>query len=222
MATPAAILFDMDGTLFDSEKLWDIAIDEHAASYGATVPVDVRLAMVGTSMRESMQLLYAGIGQPWLDPVAGAERLNDRVSELYATSVIWRPGARELLQEVRAAGVPTALVTATDRRLVDIALESAGRHYFDAVVCGDEVEFVKPHPEPYLKAARLLGVDIAACIAIEDSPTGVASASAAGAWVLAVPNHVELTSGPGITLWPTLAGLTLPRLLEIREGAPAR
>lgn len=209
---PKAVLFDMDGTLFDSEKLWDVAIFELAQTYGAAVPDETRMAMVGTSMASSMVLLHDGIGQPWRDPVFSSSWIHDRVAELFATSIVWRPGAQELLHEVRAAGIPTALVTATERRLVEIAIDTAGRHNFDVLVCGDEVSNTKPHPEPYLVAARLLGVSPQDCVAIEDSPTGVASAAEAGAWVLAIPHHVPLSEGPRITLRSTLSGLTLADL----------
>jgi HAD superfamily hydrolase (TIGR01509 family) len=209
---PAAVLFDMDGTLFDSEKLWDIAIFELAGTYGAEVPVQTRMAMVGTAMASSMRLLHDGIGQPWRDPVHSSEWIHERVGQLFVTDLVWRPGARELLAEVKAAGVPTALVTATARRLVDIAIQTAGRENFDALVCGDEVSDAKPHPEPYLRAARLLGVDIADCVAIEDSPTGVASAAAAGAQVLAIPHHVPISERPRVSLRPTLDGVTLADL----------
>lgn len=215
MVTPAAVLFDMDGTLFDSEKLWDIAITELVDGYGCTVPVETRMAMVGTSMPDSMRLLHEGIGQPWRDPVASSEWIHGRVGELFLTCLVWRPGARELLHEVRAAGIPTALVTATQRCLVDIAVETAGRHNFDVLVCGDEVDYPKPHPEPYRRAARLLGVDIADCVAIEDSPTGIASAVEAGAWVLGIPHHVPLSPRPRVSLLPTLAGLTLAQLTSL-------
>jgi len=214
-AAPEAVLFDMDGTLFDSELLWDIAINELAASFGAVVPLETRLAMVGTSMHDSMELLHHGIGQPWRDGPASADWINERVGQLFQTDLVWRPGARELLHEVRAAGVPTALVTATQRRLVDVAVQTAGRHNFDVLVCGDEVARTKPHPQPYLTAARLLGVDITRCVAIEDSPTGIASALAAGATVLAVPHHVPLTPGPRVTLRQTLAGVGLSDLAEL-------
>jgi HAD superfamily hydrolase (TIGR01509 family) len=207
-----AVLFDMDGTLFDSEKLWDVAIFELAETYGASVPDATRSAMVGTSMASSMVLLHEGIGQPWRDPVFSSEWIHERVAKLFATSLVWRPGARELLTEVKASGTATALVTATERRLVEIAMSWAGPGNFDVLVCGDEVDNTKPHPEPYLLAAKLLGVDIAQCVAIEDSPTGVASASAAGARVLAIPHHVPLSAGPRITLRDTLAGVTLADL----------
>jgi HAD superfamily hydrolase (TIGR01509 family) len=209
------VLFDMDGTLFDSEKLWDVAISELAGSYGADVPAETRAAMVGTSMADSMVLLHDGIGQPWRDPVSSAVWINDRVAELFVTSIVWRPGARELLHEVRAAGIPTALVTATERRLVEIAIGTAGRHNFDVLVCGDEVIRTKPDPEPYERAADLLGVHIGDCVAIEDSPTGVASAAAAGARVLAIPHHVPLAAGERVTLRKTLAGFTLADLVAL-------
>ncbi len=211
------MLFDMDGTLFDSEKLWDIAINELALGYGATVPEATRMAMVGTAMSSSMTLLHDGIGQPWRDPSASSEWIHARVGELFATSLVWRPGAQELLHEVKAHGVPTALVTATERRLVQIAIRTAGQHNFDVLVCGDEVDHSKPHPEPYLKAARLLGVKPQDCVAIEDSPTGVASAAAAGAHVLAIPHHVPLQGGPKITLRSTLDGVTLADLAALHS-----
>jgi HAD superfamily hydrolase (TIGR01509 family) len=212
---PAAVLFDMDGTLFDSEALWDIAIDELAATYDAIVADEVRLSMVGRAVAESMLLLHEGIGQPWRDATHSAAWLYDRIEVLFGEALRWRPGARELLYAVRAAGVPTALVTSTNRRVVEVALDTLGRHNFDAVVCGDEVTRHKPHPEPYEKAALLLNVDPRACVAIEDSPSGVASAVAAGARVLGVPHHVPLLAGDRVTLRPTLLDVTLTQLAEL-------
>jgi HAD superfamily hydrolase (TIGR01509 family) len=205
----AAVLFDMDGTLVDSEKVWDVGLHELAHAYGGRLSEQARARMVGTSMTESMTILHTDIGQPWRDPAHSVTVLEDRIKELFADGLIWRPGARELLSQVRAAGVPTALVTATRRHLVDVALETIGRHNFDAVVCGDEVDETKPHPRPYIAAAALLGVPIGRCVAIEDSPTGVASALAAGARVLAVPNDVDLSGIPGVTLVGSLAAVDL-------------
>ncbi len=210
--TPAAVLFDMDGTLFDSEPLWDVAIEELARDYGAEISVEVRLNMVGRSVDESMLLFHEGIGQPWRDAAVSAAWIYDRVAGLFATDLVWRPGAQELLHEVRAAGLPTALVTSTNRRCVEVALDTLGRHNFDAVVCGDEVAFTKPHPDPYLRAAKLLNVEPADCLVIEDSPTGVASALAAGTRVVGVPNAVSLKPMTGLTLLTTLAGVTLAAL----------
>lgn len=216
--TPAAVLFDMDGTLFDSEPLWDTAIEELAAEYGAVVSAEVRLSMVGRSVDESMLLFHQGIGQPWREAAVSAAWIYDRVEGLFATDLVWRPGARELLHDVRAAGLPTALVTSTNRQCVEVALDTLGRHNFDAVVCGDEVAFTKPHPDPYLRAAKLLGVEPADCLVVEDSPTGVASALAAGARVIGVPNAVTLSPMTGLTLLTTLAGVTLAALAAATLG----
>jgi HAD superfamily hydrolase (TIGR01509 family) len=135
--------------------------------------------------------------------------------------LIWRPGAQALLAGVRAAGVPTALVTSTRRILVEVALDTLGRDMFDVVVCGDEVTATKPDPAPYLRAAELLGVPIEACVAIEDSPTGVASAVASGAGVLAVPCDLELPPIDGVVQRDTLLGIDLDYLAALTTAVTA-
>ncbi|WP_091640509.1 HAD family hydrolase [Micromonospora pallida] len=209
------MLFDMDGTLVDSEKLWDIALHELAVEYGGKLSERTRLAMVGSSMAASMAMLHADLGQPWRDPEVSAAWINDRIVGLFRTGLRWRPGASDLLRAVRAAGLPTALVTSSGRRLVEIALDTLGRDNFDVVVCGDEVVAAKPHPEPYLTAARLLGVPIDRCVAIEDSPTGVASALAAGAAVLAVPLEVPVEVVDGVHLRESLTAVDLAVLAAL-------
>ncbi|MEV4278321.1 HAD family hydrolase [Actinoplanes xinjiangensis] len=201
------MLFDMDGTLVDSERLWGIALGELAVQAGGALSETARLAMVGTSMARSMQLFRDDLGQPGRPEAPDVEWLTVRVQQLFADGLVWRPGAMELLHAVRAAGIPTALVTSTGRRLVEVALRTLGPENFDVVVCGDEVQRPKPDPEPYRTAAALLGVPIGACVAIEDSPSGVASAAAAGAVVLAVPAELELAPVDGVHLRPTLAGV---------------
>ena len=132
--------------------------------------------------------------------------------------VLWRPGAQELLVAVHDAGVPAALVTSTHRRLTEIALDTLGRTQFKATVCGDEVTHPKPAPDPYLRAADLLGVDPRSCVAIDDSPLGITSAEAAGCAVLAVPSEVPIAPAPTRTVCPTLAGLTVDDLAALLEG----
>ena len=126
--------------------------------------------------------------------------------------VPWRPGARELLADVRANQIPTALVTMSWRRFAMEVVDALPAGAFDVSVVGDDVERGKPHPDPYLLAAERLGVDITRCLAIEDSPTGVASALAAGATVLAVPHHVDVPArdeaGHRMIRRETLTGLT--------------
>jgi HAD superfamily hydrolase (TIGR01509 family) len=211
----AAVLFDMDGTLVDSEKMWSVALDELAARLGGVLSAPARAAMVGTSMGTSMTILHDDLGRPGLDVAASVRWLEDRMRELFAEGLVWRPGARELLDELYAADIPMALVTATGRHLVDVALVTIGAHYFDAVVAGDEVADVKPHPEPYATAARLVGADPGGCVAIEDSPTGVTSARAAGCAVLAVPSEVPLPELDGVTTVGSLADVDLAFLRQL-------
>lgn len=212
---PAAVLFDMDGTLVDSEKLWDVALQELAREYGGDLSADARRSIIGTAMAESMRILHDDLGQPERDPEISAAWINARILELFRGGLPWRPGAFELLHAVRAAGIPTALVTSSPRALVEIALDTLGRDTFDVVVAGDEVVAAKPHPEPYLTAARLLGVPIERCVAIEDSPTGVASALASGAAVLAVPAEVPLPDRTGVHQVESLTGVDLEVLAAL-------
>lgn len=209
---PAAVLFDMDGTLVDSEKVWDVGLIELAERYGGRLSQAARAAMVGTSMIDSMDILHTDIGQPWRDPERSVDWLEERVKELFVDGLVWRPGAVELLAELRAAGVPLALVTATRRHLVDVALRTLGTDTFGAVVCGDEVAAGKPDPTPYRTAAELLGVDVRRCVAIEDSPTGLASARGAGAVVVAVPCEVDLSGIGGVIHVDSLTDIDLPFL----------
>jgi HAD superfamily hydrolase (TIGR01509 family) len=159
-----------------------------------------------------MEILHAALEQPWRDVEAGAAWLEDRVAHLFTEGLVWRPGAVALIAAVRAAGIPTALVTSTCRRLVDVALPTLGPENFDVVVCGDEVSATKPDPEPYRAAARLLGVPVDRCVAVEDSPTGVASAVAAGVAVLAVPCDVALPAQDGVLVLDSLTRVDLALL----------
>jgi HAD superfamily hydrolase (TIGR01509 family) len=211
-----AVLFDMDGTLVDSEKVWEVGLTELAAHHGRTLSTAARVAMVGTNMAESMRILHEDLGLP-LTAEATDESvvwLENRVKELFHAGVPWRPGAQELLKALTAAGVPLALVTATHRHLVDVALLTIGAEHFDAVVAGDEVDETKPHPMPYVTAARLLNAEPRDCVAIEDSPNGIKSARAAGCAVLGVPCEVDL-DGEGITLVTSLADVDVDYLRKL-------
>lgn len=204
-----AVLFDMDGTLVDSEPVWDEALRELARWLGGELSSEARRATLGTNVPVSVGIVHADVGRPDADPARSGEKLLAEAAERFSDGLTWRPGARELLAAVRAAGVPIALVTNTERHLVRIALGPLVDELFDVSVCGDEVAHAKPAPDPYLTAARLLGVDPASAVAIEDSPTGTASAVAAGCPVLVVPGpEVAVPPGPGRTFRTTLSGIT--------------
>ncbi len=207
---PCAVLWDMDGTLVDSEKVWTVSLHDTARRLGGRLSAAARAAVIGSAVPNTMEVLFADLGlAPDAERVAEAGRyLLERTGELFAAGLTWRPGARGALAAVRAAGWPTALVTNTGRDLTERALDTIGRDWFAATVCGDEVERGKPEPDPYLRAAQLLGVDPAECLAVEDSPTGATSAQRAGAAVLVVPCDIAVPSAPGRVERASLVGVT--------------
>lgn len=186
-----AVLWDMDGTIVDTEPYWFAAEYEVVAKHGDTWSDDHARALVGFDLLDSGRYMIEHGGVK-LTPHEIVELLLDSVVTNLKREIPWRPGARELLQEVRESSIPTALVTMSWRRFADEVINALPSNSFDASVVGDDVERGKPHPDPYLLAADRLGVDISQCLAIEDSPTGVASALAAGATVLAIPHHVDV------------------------------
>jgi HAD superfamily hydrolase (TIGR01509 family) len=207
----------MDGTLVDSEKVWSVGLDELAAHLGGRLSDAARHAMVGTNMAQSMRILHEDIGVD-ADPPESLRWLEERVATLFADGLPWRPGAARLLADVRAAGVPAALVTATHRHLVEVALVTIGAHHFDAVVAGDDLDDTKPHPAPYRSAAELIGAEPGRCVAIEDSPNGIASALAAGCVVLGVPCEVGLGHLEGVTLVDSLVDVDVAYLGGLLPG----
>jgi HAD superfamily hydrolase (TIGR01509 family) len=220
---PAAVLWDMDGTLVDSEKLWDVALYEAAEWLGVVLTESQRASLVGSNMDSTARfLLRLAERDPVPDAVAEVGAwIRTRTSTLFIDELPWRPGARDALAAVRAAGIPSALVTSTERALTELALDTIGREYFDITVCGDEVDGLnKPHPRPYLLAAELLGADPARCVAVEDSPPGALSAEAAGCLVLVVPNDVAVDAGERRVFRHSLAGVDAPVLAGLLDPVP--
>ena len=223
-----AVLFDMDGTLVETEQLWGEAMFELAAQLGGRMSDDARAATVGTSMRVAMEILHTDLGirrteaELWAD----AAWVEGRTAELMAGGVAWRPGAPELLHSVRAAGLATALVTTTPRALADIVLRSIraalGEDPFDLTLCGDEVPARKPDPAPYLLAMDALGVGPGDCVVVEDSQAGITAGLASGAAVLGVPAVQAVAPEPGLTLRDGLVGVGVAELAAVlAEGALA-
>jgi len=214
---PAAVLWDMDGTLIDSEPFWLLSESRLASDYGATWTAENGHELIGKSLYDSSALLKDRLSIQDLTVEQVIDRLTDEVVAHLRTSLPWRPGALELLMDLRQQGVKTALVTMSMRRMALAVVEQIPFHAFDVVVAGDDVVLGKPNPEPYLKAADLLGVDPKQCIALEDSKTGLASAEAAGTLAVGIPNIVPIPQTPNRVVIPTLQGLTTSDLVRLRE-----
>lgn len=207
----------MDGTLVDTEPYWIAEEYAMAEKYGGTWSAEHALNLVGNALLESGVYIRVHMGID-LTPQEIVDELLDGVVERVRHEVPWRPGARELLAELRAGGVPCALVTMSWQRFVEPILEHLPPDAFAAIVTGDRVEFGKPHPEPYLTAVAELGVSPEECLAIEDSNTGAKSAVEAGCVVLCVPNHVPILQGERRIFRDTLVGLTAADLATLAQA----
>ncbi|MEH3155087.1 MAG: HAD family phosphatase [Gordonia paraffinivorans] len=214
---PRAVLWDMDGTLLDSEKLWDVAMADLATRLGTTMTPELRQSTLGNSMVDALNRLFdaAGVPDADRDHDREAQWLRDRVTELFADGIPWRPGARDALDTVAGLGIPMALVTNTERVITEKALPTVGAERFAATFCGDEVPSGKPAPDLYLAASAYLGVAPSACLVVEDSPTGSAAAAAAGCPTLVVPSDAPVAAAEGRVLRDSLVGLDAETLAEV-------
>jgi HAD superfamily hydrolase (TIGR01509 family) len=211
---PAGVLFDMDGTLVDTEPYWIEAEFALIAEHGGTWNEQHAMELVGSDLLDSGRYIreHAGID---LEPSEIVEQLLDRVVTRMDDAIPWRDGALDLLAGLREAGVPLALVTMSYRRFVAPMLDALPEGTFAAVITGDAVSNGKPHPEPYLKGAAALRAEPGSCLAVEDSNTGARSAEAAGCRVLVVPNHVPVLDGERRVFRDTLAGLDVAALRSL-------
>lgn len=203
---PAAVLWDMDGTLVDTEPYWIETEFALAEKYGGTWSEAHAINLVGNDLLDSALYIREHMGIA-LQPSEIVEHLLDGVVARVEDTVPWRPGALQVLADLREEGVPCALVTMSWRRFVAPILASLPEGTFTTIVTGDSVAHGKPHPAPYLKAASELGLDPADCLAVEDSNTGARSAESAGCVVLCVPNHVPLLEGKRRVFADTLDGI---------------
>jgi HAD superfamily hydrolase (TIGR01509 family) len=204
----------MDGTLVDTEPYWIAAETVLVESFGGTWTYEDALTVVGLGLWDSAaKLQAAGVA---MDADAIVLHLTEKVQEKLRTDgVPFRPGAQELLRQLRDQGVKTALVTMSIRSMAEQVVSNIPFEAFDLLVTGDEVSRPKPHPEPYLKAADELGVSITECVAIEDSVTGVTSAAASGAATIAVPHAVSIEESDAYESWSTLAGTSAGDLADV-------
>jgi HAD superfamily hydrolase (TIGR01509 family) len=209
-----AVLWDMDGTLVDTEPYWIATEFEMAQRYGATWSQAHALELVGNDLLESGRYIKKVMGLSQ-SPEEIVEELLDGVVTQVERAVPWRPGAVELLTSLTSAGVRCGLVTMSYQRFVAPIIAQLPPDTFRVVVTGEQVERGKPHPEPYLTAAAALGLPPEECLAIEDSNTGAKSAEAAGCTVLVVENHVPVLDGPRRVFRDSLVGLTVDELRHL-------
>ena len=210
------VLFDMDGTIIDSEPYWMRAERELVESFGGTWGEQQAYALVGSGLWNSASLLIsAGVE---LEHEVIIDKLSARVREQISESVPWRPGARELMAEILQAGLPMALVTMSiglNARAVSAALDhELGQKVFSAIISANDVERPKPDPEAYLAGAAAIGVDISDTLSFEDSSYGAASAFSAGSITIGIPLHVEIPQGSTHEQWESMAGTGLSDLRE--------
>ncbi|QGU02019.1 Phosphorylated carbohydrates phosphatase [Corynebacterium kalinowskii] len=189
-----AVLWDMDGTLVDSEPLWEIATYELSESLGRRITPEFRARTIGGTFQNTLQLCadFAGVSVSAEQAEQLQRQMFTRMHELLSTRLELRPGIEKLLSELANSGTPMMLVTNTARELADPAIEAIGRDFFTSTICGDEVANGKPNPEIYRTAALRLGFQPDQCLAFEDSPTGMASATAAGCRVVGLPERGEV------------------------------
>jgi HAD superfamily hydrolase (TIGR01509 family) len=211
---PAAVLFDMDGLLVDTEPIWFEVETQILAELGAMWAHGDHAALVGSSLAVASRFISTRAGG-LMTPRQISDQLLVRMRERLRHGPVLQPGVVALIDELDAAGVPRALVSSSFGVLVDAALEGVAPLTFDTVVVGDEVSNAKPHPEPYLLGARKLGVEPSHCVAFEDSPSGADSASAAGCFVVAVPSVSPIQPTERRIVVPSIVGIDLAFLRSL-------
>lgn len=206
-----AVIFDMDGTLHDTEKFYDIAQRQAAADFGYAVSDAFWHSLIGVPGIESDAMLRAHLGPDFpFEAFDGAYRTHR--DALLAEGVPLKPGAVELLDHLQARGLKIALATSASRQTAETHLARSGlRGRFEIVVTRNDVDRGKPHPDPFLLAARHLGLPPANCIVVEDAFTGIRGAHAAGTMPVLVPDI--LTPTPEIR---ALCVAVLPDLHGVR------
>ena len=210
---PQAVLWDMDGTIVDTEPYWITAETELVAVFDGTWTHEDGLSVVGQGLPvTAARLQQRGVALT-IDEII--QSLTSRVLEQLEESIPYRPGARELLSGFAEAGIPQALVTMSIERMARRVADLIPGAPFSTVVAGDNVINSKPDPEAYLLAAERLGADICQCVAFEDSPSGCTSAFSAGAFTVGIPHLVALDGVPTSATLPSLAGVTPVHIFEL-------
>ena len=217
---PAAILWDMDGTIVDTEPAWIRAERALLTKWGSEMTPTDALDWVGIGLWELATIFQSrGVEMSGDDIVHWmTDHVND---EIFAGELDWRPGARELAQATAAHGMSNVLVTMSTRSQAERIIDQLPAGTFVGIVGGDDVERPKPYPDPYLQGAKLAGAEPRMCVAIEDSVTGATSAHRAGTYVIGVPHLLDLSAAPVDSTLDSLAGVTVADLVTLfqRKGS---
>jgi HAD superfamily hydrolase (TIGR01509 family) len=208
---PKAVLWDLDGTIIDSEPYWLISERRLVESFGGEWSEADGLSLVGSGLLNAAAFLNRrGVDMP-LDDIV--DHMVAEVNEMVDREIPWRPGARELIESIREAGIPQVMVTMSYRSSAVAIADALG--VFEDLITGDAVAHPKPHPEPYQLGAAAVGVSANECVALEDSGPGAQSAVAAGCATIAVPLHISLPESPDYTLWHSLVGRDASHIAEV-------
>lgn len=223
LESPSAVLFDMDGTLLDSEPLWLIAETNTMQAMGCDWDQDDQEHCLGGPVNRVVAHMRSKLSTHTADKFDSSwveAYLMAQVLDQYGRGDIpWMPGARDLVASARALNLPLALVTNSPRAIVEGAhlgiIADLGYDPFGVLVVGDEVGKPKPHPEPFQTAATRLGATPSACLAVEDSPTGVLAAIAAGCHVIAIEHLAPLADLAAASRIKSLAGHSFESLWKL-------
>lgn len=210
---PEAILWDMDGTIVDSEEYWINAEQELVELFGGTWTHEDGVELVGNGLPQTAAALQQHGVNLSIDEIIQA--LTNRVLEQLEIAVPWRPGAIELIHQFQEAGIPQALVTMSIERMARVVVELIPGQPLTEVVAGDNVINSKPDPEAYILGAQKFGVDITKCVAFEDSPSGCRSAFSSGAVTVGVTNIVPLDQVVTDITLGTLVGVNSEQIFDL-------
>ena len=207
----SAVFFDMDGLLVDSEPLWLVSETQMMAEHGYQWLASDQAACLGGPLDRVGEYMSGLIGGK-RDGHSLMLEIIDRMVEKFKGDLPFMPGAIELINDLRAHGVPLTLVSASPRSLVDAALSNFEENPFVRSISSGDVKVSKPDPEGYLLAAASGGHDISNSLVLEDSLTGVTAAKASGAWVLAVPHLVPIEKSGRVDVTDSLANWNYEKL----------
>ena len=212
----AAVLFDMDGTLVDTEPMWLASEIDLMNQFGYVWTEADQANCLGGPLDRVGRYMFDLAGGAH-SPAFFTDTLISKMEQRLRSGAQLMDGAQELMAQCEALNLPMALVSASPRVLVDAVLENLAGHNFGIAISSDDVDNVKPNPEGYLKAANFLGVPIEDCLILEDSITGVTAAEASGGVVIAIPHLVAISEGDRLRVVSSVRELTLKKLTDLFE-----